>query len=170
MECDHRSKTDWIYIRETIEEFYRLTSEIKIRPVFMAGKKNYLRKHSEVKKLLKSFECNSKNSKSAVLYCFDLDGYLYDAQDRRFIEKVRLFCEENSYDFVWFCKDIEEVYLGTQIDSNYKAKESVKFGMKHKISSINVKNLECEIFKNKSSNILLILDKYLDRKDINENR
>ena len=34
-----------------------------------------------------------------------------------FLKKVRQYCAEQKYDFVWFCKDIERVYTGKKVNA-----------------------------------------------------
>lgn len=46
----------------------------------------------------------NKTCKSDWIYIKDTIDY--------FFEKVRQYCAEQKYDFVWFCKDIERVYTG----------------------------------------------------------
>ncbi len=53
VESDSRSKTDWIYIKESLEKYYVYrNSYIKLSPVYMGGKGNYRKKESEVKQLM----------------------------------------------------------------------------------------------------------------------
>mgnify|MGYP000007800973 CR=1 FL=1 len=39
-----------------------------------------------------------------------------------FLKKVRQYCAEQKYDFVWFCKDIERVYTGKKVNAVDKKK------------------------------------------------
>jgi len=65
------------------------------------------------------------------------------------------------YEFVWFCKDIERVYLGREVSDKEKKKESEKFKKNKLINKVNERNLSSEGYKNNSSNILTVLDKYI---------
>ena len=42
VEANSRCKSDWIYIKETIEQFYQYSqTEVKLSPVYMDGKEIY---------------------------------------------------------------------------------------------------------------------------------
>lgn len=44
---------------------------------------------------------------SKVIYCFDCDNFDTNAEDENFLKNAKQYCEENGYEFVWFCRDIE---------------------------------------------------------------
>ena len=51
---------------------------------------------------------------------FDCDKQDSKEDDRKFLEKAKKYCKEHEYEFVWFCKDVEDVYLGKQVDRSEK--------------------------------------------------
>jgi hypothetical protein len=74
------------------------------------------------------------------------------------------FCNDNKYELIWFCKDIERVYLRKKVVKDEKKKEAGKFKANKTIRNIDAKNLVASKYKDGTSNILNILDKYLERK------
>lgn len=68
------------------------------------------------------------------------------------------------YGMVWFCHDVEEVFLGIKISDSQKVQEAGVFRKKRKIEETRADNLSCSVKRARASNILNILDKYLSRK------
>ena len=72
VEADPKCKSDWIYIKDTIEQFYRYErTQVKFSPVYMGGKGNYEKKQKEISKLISQYSAGSKRNQSRVIYCFD---------------------------------------------------------------------------------------------------
>lgn len=106
----------------------------------------------------------SQKNRSEVIYCFDCDEYDTKPQDANFLNTVEQYCKSCGADFVWFCKDIERTYLGKKVEKNQKKDEARKFKEKNLIHKINASQLSVSEYQKNTSNILLILDKYLERK------
>jgi len=69
METDQRTKSDYVYIKSTIDYFYHIDqANVKISPVYMGGRGNYASPKIEkrIKKLKKDYSIGSKNNKSIV--------------------------------------------------------------------------------------------------------
>lgn len=77
-----------------------------------------------------------------------------------FLKEVRTYCQDKEYEFVWFCKDIEDVYLGHRIDANQKQAEAAAFKRKKSIETIVPQKLSARVFHKHESNILTVLDSY----------
>ena len=70
VETNKDVQSDWIYIKETLENLYRIErSVIKLSPVYMNGRGNYSKKLNEIKSLEKKFKAMSDESRSHVIYC-----------------------------------------------------------------------------------------------------
>ncbi len=163
VESDSRSKTDWIYIKESLEKYY--VSYIKLSPVYMGGKGNYRKKESEVKQLISKFNItSSQECKSIVVYCFDCDDYEKNPEQAAFLDEIQTFCHTYGYEFVWFCHDIEEVYRGKSVSDNSKVRLSNSFKRNHLIDKVDERNLKNKRFKPHTSNLMNVLGKYLDRR------
>lgn len=153
--------SDWIYIKDTVEHFYSYErTELKLTPIYMDGKGNYFKKKKEVESKIKQYRATSKNNQSRVIYCFDCDEYDKKPEDSLFLNKAKKFCEEMNYEFVWFCKDIEHVYIGKRIDDSQKKKEAENFKIQKLIEKVDGKNLSQKNYEAKRSNILAVLDTY----------
>lgn len=162
VETNKKCKSDWIYIKNTIDRFYKYDkAHIRLYPVYMDGKTNYLYKEKEVKNLIKQYKATASNNETKVIYCFDCDEYDTKPEDLEFIKKTQKFCKNNRYEQVWFCKDIERVYLGKKVSDSQKKKEAEKFMAKKLIDGVPENNLISEKYGENLSNILKILDKYI---------
>lgn len=161
VETNKKCNSDWIYIKDTVDYFYSYEqTELKFTPIYMDGKGNYFKKEKEVKSKIKQYKVSSKENNSKVLYCFDCDESNTKQEDASFLKKVKKFCKEEGYEFVWFCKDIECVYIGNKVDDSQKKIVATKFKAKKSIQKIDKKNLLGGEYQNKKSNILEILNQY----------
>ena len=167
VETNKSCKSDWIYIKETIDYFYRYDqTKLKLSPVYMDGKDKFKKKEKEINKLVKQYASQSKSNRTRVIYCFDCDDYDVKPECVTFLKSARAYCQTMGYDFVWFCKDVEHVYLGRQIPDSQKQKEAANFKRKKGIATIDVRNLAVQEFRIHGSNIVQVLDRYgeLERK------
>ncbi len=95
-----------------------------------------------------------------MIYCFDCDDFDTKTKDSDFLKKAKEYCKENGYEFVWFCRDIEQVYIGKQVDNNQKKKEAVTFKSGKLIKKVNVDRL-CETnYRVNRSNFMTVLDQF----------
>lgn len=165
METNRQCKSDWIYIKETIDHFYKYDiSHVRFSPVFMDGKGKYESKEKSVKKLISQYSSVSSQNRTEVIYCFDTDKYDTSQEDRSFFETVRSFCAKRNYHFVWFCQDIEQVYLGNSVENSKKCIESASFKRKNLIREMDPAKLSSRNIRKNTSNIMQVLDQYLTRK------
>lgn len=165
LETNKKCKSDWIYIKDTIEYFYDIdVNNTKFTQIYMDGKGNYKNKQKDINKNIDQYAKGTKNSNSIVIYCFDCDDYDINTEAAKFLEDAFRFCNDNKYELIWFCKDIERVYLKRKVAKNEKKMEAGKFKANKIIRNIDEKNLNADKYKDGTSNILNILDKYLVRK------
>ena len=162
VETDSKSKSDWIYIKDTIDYFYNYDqSHVKFSTVYMAGKGNYKKVETKITKLISEYASVNKQRQSRGIYCFDCDDFDTNRVDIDFLEKAKEYCDEKQYEFVWFCKDIERVYIGKKVPEKEKTKEAAKFKSGKLIRNVNKTTLEIHRYAANTSNILRIIDKYL---------
>lgn len=69
-----------------------------------------------------------------------------------------------NYQLVWFYPNIEHVLVGEDVDKNKKRARVTQFTKNQDIIFINTVYLEALTIKKGYSNILSVLDKYLQRK------
>ena len=167
VETNKKCNSDWIYIKETIEHFYLYDRiKVKLSVVYMDGRGNYSsnKKEREIKGYISQYRATSKTNKSKVIYCFDCDEYINNPEDLKFLEKAKKYCDDHEAEFVWFCKDIERVYTGKKVNAVDKKKKSEEFKKKKQISEVKVDKLSAAEYQENTSNILRILEQYLDMK------
>lgn len=165
VETNKKCKSDWIYIKDTIDRFFQYDqTQIKFSTVYMDGKGKYKNKEKEIANLISQYVAGNENNESAVIYCFDCDDYDVKPEDADFLKNAKLYCCEKKYDFVWFCKDIERVYLGEKVDDSQKKNKSAMFKAKKLIDKVDKNKLDVDSYRANTSNILNVLDQYLSRK------
>lgn len=156
VETNKTCKSDWIYIKDTIDYFFEYDrTAIKLTPVYMDGKGKYKNKEKEISKNIAAYKAGGKGRQTKVIYCFDCDDYNTKQEDAFFLEKVRQYCAEQKYDFVWFCKDIERVYTGKKVNAVDKKKKSEEFKKKKQISEVKVDKLSAAEYQENTSNIYI---------------
>ena len=171
----HNSKqSDYIYIKKLIDYFYVVDyANTKLSVVGMSGKGNYNQKKTinEIHRLGGQYQYTQVKGQSCtyVFFCFDCDDYDTDPADRDFIIRARQYCLVKNYRFVWFCKDIESVFLGKQVADNQKKREAEAFAQRKQIEQIDIRSLmepgdTIGDYRNKRSNLCNVLDEYLERK------
>lgn len=163
VETNKKCNSDWIYIKDTVENFYAYErSQVKLSVVYMDGKGNYnsKKKEKEIDNLISQYKVTAKTNQSQVIYCFDCDDYNSNPDDLKFLEEAKKYCNDKGYDFVWFCKDVEQVYLGRKVDDIQKKKEATTFKAKKRITEVDASRLTCGKYRLNTSNIMNILDKY----------
>ena len=85
----------------------------------------------------------------------------YDKNSRN--DNIQTFCVDNSYELVFFLKNIENVFWHKDVISREKRSYSLRFVRENQLKNIQVSDLSQRNPKLFCSNILLILDKYLSR-------
>jgi len=163
IETRSKKGSDWVYIKETIDQYYQRSRTIKTSPVSMNGKMgiNSPKVRHKVDDLIREYKSNGE---SRVIYCVDTDDWKKNPQQQKDWKKIQTFCKNSGYDLVWFCRDIEEVYLGFRIDSSVKAEHAAQFRRSRGIQKLGQDRLSHENVKERYSNILRVLDQYLERK------
>lgn len=164
VETNKSASTDSIYILDTLRYFYGIdtNNKIKISIVHMGSKSKY-----KSKEVLNKIDANIKAftiGETKVIYCIDTDQYEINAKHEKEFNDISQFCKDKGYDLIWFCHDIEEVFLGKKISDSQKRQEAADFRRKRMIEEIPLKKLSCKEKKANSSNMLNVLDKYLSRK------
>ena len=162
VEADERSRSDYIYIRSVLEKWFDLhvVSNVKFSVVFMGGKGNYNKKKIEnaINNHIKRF---SVLGETHVMYCFDTDKCDSDPYDKKLLADEEKYCMDNGYEFVWFCHDIEEVFLGKSVAKSEKTDKARRYSANKGIDNINKENLKAKTMTKGKSNLLCVLNKLL---------
>lgn len=162
LETNKRANTDYIYIKEAVDYLYRKSNQVKISPVYMDGKTKYQSKRvlGEIRNKTKIFSVGE----TRVIYCIDTDEYEKNAEHANTFRDIQNFCEENGYDLIWFCHDVEEVFQGRQIPDSLKVKEAGAYRRKREIERMSIEKFSDKTRRPYTTNLLCILDQYLERK------
>ena len=160
VETTKQGDTDSQYIRETIRYYYVESSKIVIRMIHMESKSKY--NSRSVKEQIKRYSTNEKDTH--VIYFIDTDDYDVSIEDTKKLEKIKQYCDDNHYDLVFFCKDIEDVYWGHRVPDTEKISAVKKFKSSNAIQKVNVQNLTQKKYQAHGSNILNVLDRFMQRK------
>lgn len=162
VETKKSADTDSIYILDTINRWYKVDNKVKISKINMNSKSRYNSKDvvREIAKKKKEFVLGDTH----VIYFIDTDQYDRNPEHERELKEITRYCEDNGINLVWFCHDVEEVFLGHKVSDSQKVQEATTFRRKRKIEEIQTEKLSCNIKRACVSNIMNILDKYLARK------
>lgn len=153
LETTKQANTDWLYIRKVIDYLNKDKHSFdRYKPLYMAGKGNYNSK-SFVRQLKEAI--NMFSGESIVIYCMDLDDYHTNLETKKFVDNVEKYCNDNNYKFVYFSRDIEEVFWKKRINREKKKQFAAKFNRDVDISNDLLKRLNSETKKLENSNLLI---------------
>lgn len=165
VESTRKANTDGRYIKATLEKYYKYESSLKISFIFMEGKGNYNKRG--ICKSIREYK-NKFQGQTVFIYVFDKDFDDYSRDDEKLNFEIVKYCEFNGYNVIWFVHNIEHVFLKKDIEKKEKTKCALAFSDKQFLE-IDEKDLRCINPKLKgTSNILCVLDTYLERKDKNK--
>lgn len=162
LETNKRAGTDYIYIKEILNNLYQMNNHVKISPIYMGTKTKY-----QSKDILREIRQKTKeyiHGETKVIYCIDTDEYERVSEDANAFRDIRQFCEEREYELIWFCHDVEEVFVGQSISDSQKVKAAKAFRNNKDIEKLSRERLSEKEPKSCASNILRVLDLYLERK------
>lgn len=162
LETNKRADTDYIYISEVLDYLYQKSNQVKISPIYMGTKTKYQSKDvlQEIRKKTREYIHGEKK----VIYCIDTDEYEKISEHANAFQNIRQFCEEKGYELIWFCHDVEEVFVGKKISDSQKVQTAKAFRRNKDVEKLSQDRLSEEEPKSYASNILRILDQYLERK------
>lgn len=157
LETNKKANTDWLYIRKILDHLNSSKQVFdKYTPLYMNGKNNYNSRF-----LIKNIKDskNMYNGESVVIYCIDLDDYNIDYKTKEFIEAVERYCDDNGYSLIYFCRNIEEVFLGKIVSKEEKVKYAIRFSKQGLIDGELLKRLNSNTKALRTSNFIMIWNK-----------
>lgn len=160
VETTKHADTDYGYIRDTIHHYYEESSKIVTRPIYMESKSRY-----NSRSVQEEIKTHSGMADTVVIYCIDTDEYDVSDKDRELLKQIRNYCGMNGYEYIFFCKNVEDVFCGHKIPKTQKVQAIRKFRTSESIRKIDVNNLQRDNYQVHCSNILNVLDKYWKRKE-----
>lgn len=163
VETNKKAATDPMYIDVVIKYLYNINSGIKLQYKYFDGKGKYRNK-----KLLEEIKRDQKTlpagSSSDVVYFIDTDKYDSDADDQRLNDEIQEFCRIRGYKLVWFCRDVEEVFLHKTVMDSKKKEEATKFKLGNNLGKASISTLSARSMSRQKSNMLLVMNQLLERK------
>lgn len=170
LETNDDGKTDAIYLSTVLDKYYSLENiqyeAVNTQTLYMDGKQNYnkIKLKNRIKNLISMYK--SYGNPTVVIYFFDTDSTEKTYKPGSFFYNVQEYCNENGYELVWFCKNAENVFLDKDPDSlPDKLGAAKEFDRNNKLNEINEYRLSKTAIEYGCSNILMVLDKYLRRKN-----
>ena len=165
VETSKEEKSDTIYINDVLKKFFDL-SDINVQWEYLGGKTNYNNKKIEnkIKNLTKMFKSNV-SGKTTTIYFIDTDSTETEYKRGSFFYNLQEYVKERGYELVWFCKNIENVFLHK--DPNYidnKTEAAMQFVYDNRIDSIDKNALSKVAIELNCSNILVVLSKHIPNK------
>lgn len=161
VETTKDAKTDSIYIDKTLKYVYNVDNETKIEYEYLTSKTKYNDRgvKRRIERKIKDF------SKAIIVYCLDSDDIFANPETAALNRKVEDFCKREGYKIVWFCRDVEEVFLHRRVGSTDKLSEAAKFNAQKGIGVATAKLLgRTNIVKEKTSNFTCVFDKLFVKK------
>lgn len=162
-------KSDQIYFSEIRRRFYTNFSndfegEVTIQTIPLGGKQNY--KDEKIQKRIQNEIAIGKSYGMHVvpIYLIDSDSIAKTFKEGSFFANLQSYCDNRGYELIWFCKNVENVFLGIEPNQINKIEEAKKFARANGIFSIPEQKLKKRQNEYGCSNALLVLDKYLIRK------
>ena len=106
----------------------------------------------------------SKFDKYEIIYCLDTDKIVARYEDIKLNEEINKYCLENNIKIVWFCENIEDVFLHQHISDSDKVRMAKKFSRENQLGKSTKESLSRKTLTSKTSNLLLIFDEILEQK------
>lgn len=157
VETRKSANTDDTYIKETIKKFYPGVHDFTPKFIYMNSKGAF--NSAKLNHVIKEYV--SLSNVIGIIQCIDLDDYDTSISDASLNEKIKKHCEDKKYEFVWFCKNVEDVYyFNTAVEKNKKAIKAKQFIQKMMINNIDERYLRSKQYSKRHSNILEVLDKF----------
>ena len=166
LECNREDKSDAIYLNEVLNHFYVFEndrySQVSRQNIFLEGKGKYKSVKNRLQNEMRIFSKEGVESK--VIYMIDLDSNEPNYKKGTLNRNIMDYCENNGYDLIWMCENVENVFLGLEPSALDDKTEAAKDWARNENKELNAVKLSKTNIQKCCSNILLILDKYLKRK------
>lgn len=161
VETTKGAKTDSIYVDKALKTLYDIDNETKIEYEYLMSKTKYNDKgiKRKIERKIKDF------SEATIVYCLDSDDIFVNPETAVLNKRIEEYCKLEGYRIVWFCRDIEEVFLHRRVGSTDKLSEAAKFNARKGIGVATAELLgRMNITKEKTSNFTCVFDKLFAKK------
>ena len=153
LETRSSNRSDWMYIKSTIDYYIPRTFSLDV--IYANSKTKLILQNAKIKNKI-----NNSDREVKIIIVADYD------RDEELNYKIENYCNEKEYNLVWMNLDVEDVYLGRQVSRNLKKAEAISFqSKKYKLlSQLTGLDNENPLEKRHTTNLLIVLDKYIKRK------
>ena len=104
-------------------------------------------------------------SDATIVFCFGSDDIFVDTETVSLNKKIEKYCKSNGYKIVWFCRDIEEVFLHRKVEKSEKIISAAKFNVKKGLGEASVTLLNrAGALSKQTSNFTCVFDALFNRK------
>lgn len=158
VESSKQAGTDDRYIKTIIKHYYGERNPVKY--INMDTKCNFDK--PKIKKKIK--EMSEGYNIIKVIYVIDLDDCDINQQQKELNDRISNYCEENRFDLVWFYPNIEVVLLDSEVSKNLKTNRAFQYSKNNEVELLDSSYLESKLIRKGYSNLLIIMDKYFQRK------
>ena len=141
VETTKKANTDYAYIKETVNRFYVLSEKDVLRSIPMNSRTRYNSKSVQME-----IQRKSGLNDTHVIYCIDTDRYDTSPEDKALLEQIKQYC-------------------GNSVPDTRKPAAVKHFRTSRAIEHIKASQLEKAEYQRHCSNILKVLDLYLERKE-----
>lgn len=158
IETNKQNNSDYMYIKSTLDYYYG-QRVCGITPIYAKTKTELTKQDSKIKKAIEQCKKSQRTPIPIIVADYDREEFSN--------EVIINYCQKNNYDLIWMNTTIEDVYLKIKLKrSQDKHKYAQSFMQKKDKLLKELNNLsELEPLNHpQSSNILLIIDKYITRK------
>lgn len=162
IESQKNSDIDKMYVDKVINYIYIINNDVVLTYIEMSGKGNY-NKPNIINKINKYLRMSTKNEKY-VIYCIDTDNYDTDFSVSEQNNKIEQYCKDNDYKYIWFCKNVEDVFWHETVSNSNKMVYAKRFNSQNSLQKASLDSLNNNRYSKQKSNILKVLDNILDRK------
>ena len=112
------------------------------------------------------FESYNNSGKTITIYFIDTDSSEKEYRQGSFFKNLCDYISEKGYELVWFCKNAENVFLNVEPDTLLNKTQAAKnFAVNNEIDNIDKEKLSKIAIELNCSNILVVLSKYLTKKE-----
>ena len=162
VETNNKVQSDWMYLLTILKYFYKIDSNVKLTPIYMGSKTKYKNKEviNGMNKAIKAYRGNE----SKVIYCIDTDDIFHSTEDIKLNDEIANYCKLNGYDLIWFCRDIEEVFIGERIKDKEKKNSALQFMKKNKCKDLCINRVNSDKMNIHTTNLFSVIGKYLSFK------
>lgn len=125
---NNSGKSDKLYLKWLLEMVNFNKNLYSYSIEYLGGKHNALKQINNIKSTRNTIIKNDVFAGLEVVFVLDLDKNTIKRSDIEFNKKMDIYCRDNNFQYIKFCQDIEDVFLGKKLKkSKEKTDAAIKF-------------------------------------------